>query len=103
MKTILVTGASGFGASYAQAYAFARLMETLAALHPGDPFLTRSIVFLLDETGADNRRIHELLGFEPKVPWREAIRAQMAEMTLTDTHRISMARAIPSPTTEIEQ
>lgn len=86
-----------FGVSYGQAYAFARLMETLSKLHPGDPFLTRSIVFLLEETGADNRAANERLGFVPAVHWKTAIRAQMAEMAFTGTHKLPMARALPAP------
>ncbi|MGD2064771.1 MAG: hypothetical protein PVF51_14510, partial [Nitrospirota bacterium] len=83
-----------FGVPFAGAYAFARLMEAVARLLPGDPFLTRSIVFLLEETAADNGDAERLLGYRPRVSWQDAMRDQVAEMRERGGPAMTMARPI---------
>ena len=59
---------------------------------PWEPLVTRSIVHLLEETGVDNARARERLGYRPRYDWREAIRLQMDEMQLRQARPMSMAR-----------
>jgi nucleoside-diphosphate-sugar epimerase len=86
-----------FGVSFPQAYAFARLMETVSRLTPWDPFITRSVVLLLEETAASNDAARRLLGYAPRVQWKDAIRAQLAEMQRDRIAGLRMARPIPAP------
>lgn len=83
-----------FGVPFPLAYAFAWLMETLDPLVPWEPLVTRSIIHLLEETHADNRRAEARLGYQPKHAWQDAIRAQMAEMAHRQTRPMSMAKAV---------
>lgn len=69
-----------FGVPFSMAYPFAWLMEKLDKVVPWEPLIVRSIIHLLEETGADNRRAEEVLGYQPEHHWKEAIRAQMVEM-----------------------
>ncbi len=82
-----------FSVSFPVAHAFARLMETLDPLVPWQPLVTRSIVHLLEETSVDNRRAEQRLGYRPRVDWRAAVRAQMAEMALRQKKPMAMYRA----------
>ena len=83
-----------FGVPFSIAYPFAWLMEKLDPILPWEPLVTRSIVHLMEETGADNVKAERLLGYRPKHDWREAIRAQMQEMTVRQTRPMRMARPI---------
>jgi len=69
-----------FGVPFFAAYPFARMMELLDPLVPWEPLVTRSIVHLLEEVHADNRRAEQLLGYRPAHHWKEAVRATMQEM-----------------------
>lgn len=82
-----------FSVPFPLAYAFAWLMEALNPLIPGDPLVTRSIIHLLEETGADNGRAAALLDYQPRVNWRDAIREQMAEMARRETRPMAMRKA----------
>ena len=83
-----------FGVPFAIAYPFAWLMEKLDPIVPWEPLVTRSIIHLLEETGADNVKAERLLGYRPTHPWREAIHVQMREMAARQTRPMSMARPI---------
>jgi nucleoside-diphosphate-sugar epimerase len=85
-----------FGVSFPMAYAFAKFMEMASRFTPWDPFITRSIVLLLEETAPNNDVAKSLLGYEPQVHWKDAIRAQMAEMQRNRVTGLRMARPIPS-------
>lgn len=85
-----------FSVPFAVAYRFAWLMETLDPVLPWDPLASRSIVHLLEETHADNRRAMERLGYRPAVHWRDAIRQQMAEMATREKGPMRMHRALPA-------
>lgn len=83
-----------FGIPFAVAYPFARLMEALDPLVPWEPLITRSVIHLLEETGADNRRAEQRLGYRPAYPWQEAIRAQMAEMSVRQLSPMPLFRPV---------
>jgi nucleoside-diphosphate-sugar epimerase len=83
-----------FSVPFAIAYPFAWLMEKLDPIVPWEPLVTRSIIHLMEETGADNAKAERLLGYRPAHPWREAIRAQMQEMAVRQKQPMSMARPI---------
>jgi nucleoside-diphosphate-sugar epimerase len=85
-----------FSVPFAMAYPFAWLMEKLDPLLPWDPLVTRSIVHLLQETGADNLRAADRLGYRPRVDWRAAIRQQMTEMATRARAPMPMHRPLPS-------
>lgn len=89
-----------FGVSFSVAYAFARFMEGVAKLTPWDPFITRSIVLLLEETAPSNDEARRLLGYEPQVHWKDAIRAQLAEMRKDHVRGLRMARPVPPALTK---
>jgi nucleoside-diphosphate-sugar epimerase len=86
-----------FGVSFPQAYGFARLMEGVGRLTRTEPFITRSIVLLLEETAADNAEAERLFGYQPQVHWQDAIRAQIAQMQRDRVRGLSMARPLPAP------
>lgn len=69
-----------FGVPFFIAYLFARTMELLDPIVPWEPLVTRSIIHLLEETGATNDQARSVLGYEPKIHWKDAIRMQMEEM-----------------------
>jgi hypothetical protein len=55
-------------------------MELLDPIVPWEPLVTRSIIHLLEETGATNDQANSMLGYEPKTHWKDAICMQMEEM-----------------------
>lgn len=85
-----------FGVSFPIAYAFARLMEGVSRFTPWDPFIARSIVLLLEETAPCNDKAARLLGYVPQVHWKDAIRAQLAEMRRDGVKGLRMARPVPT-------
>lgn len=83
-----------FSVPFALAYPFAWLMEKLDPLLPWEPLVTRSLIHLLEEVAADNGKAARLLGYRPVHGWREAVRAQMAEMATRQTRPMKMARPL---------
>lgn len=69
-----------FGVPLVGAYVFGWLMETLNPILPGDPFLTRAIVYLGEDWYAPNDLAKKRLGYEPKIDWKTAIRRQLKDM-----------------------
>ena len=69
-----------FGVPLWGAYAFGWLMEKLNPLLPGDPFLTRAIVFLGEDWHAPSDLAKQRLGYEPQFGWQQAIRRQLNDM-----------------------
>lgn len=83
-----------FSVPFPAAYAFAWLMEAIDPLVPWEPLITRSIVHLLEETGATNIKAEQLLGYQPRHSWQEAIRKQLTEMQVHQTVPMKMYRPI---------
>jgi len=83
-----------FSVPFPAAYRFARLMEWLDPLVAWEPLVTRSIIHLLEETGASNEKARAVLGYAPQVGWRAAIHMQMAEMAQRQQGAMSMARPL---------
>ncbi len=73
------------------AYAFAWMMEQLNIVLPGDPFLTRAIVWLGEDWFAPSELARQRLGYQPKIPWQEAIRHQLAAMEANGYARVPLA------------
>lgn len=83
-----------FSVPFAVAYPFAGLMELLDPLSPFDPLVTRSIIHLLEETGATNQRATERLGYQPQYHWQEAVSNQVEEMRLRQRRAMRMVKLI---------
>ena len=83
-----------FGVPTWGAYLFGWAMEKLNPLLPGDPFLTRSIVFLGEDWYAPNDLAERRLGYVPKVGWKEAVRSQLKDMERRGYKKISMVGSI---------
>ncbi len=79
-----------FGVPFFLAYLFARTMERIDWVVPWEPLVTRSIIHLLEDTGATNERARSMLGYEAKVGWKDTIRVQMAEMAERQTSPMRM-------------
>ena len=69
-----------FSVSFRVAYIFARFMRMLYRVLPGDPLIVPSIVLLLEETFANNDKAKEILGYQPKVDWKDSVDIQIAQM-----------------------
>jgi len=83
-----------FGVPFFIAYTFARTMELLDPIVPWEPLVTRSIIHLLEETGATNDQASSMLGYEPKIHWKDAIRMQMDEMAECQKKPMKMYKPI---------
>ncbi len=83
-----------FNVPFPVAFAFARLMELFDPLVPWEPLVTRSIIHLLRDVHVDNRRAEEYLGYVPRHDWREAVEAQLTEMSVRRQEAMSMARPL---------
>ncbi|MEN8207443.1 MAG: hypothetical protein ABFS24_15765, partial [Pseudomonadota bacterium] len=57
---------------------------------PGDPFLTRAIVYLGEDWYAPSDYAKERLGYEPSIDWRTAIRGQLLDMKNNEYAKISL-------------
>ena len=69
-----------FGVPIWGAYMFGWLMEKLNFILPGDPFLTRAIVYLGEDWHAPSDLAKKQLAYIPETDWREAIRIQLRDM-----------------------
>lgn len=83
-----------FGVPFAIAYPFAWLMEKIDPIVPWEPLITRSIVHLIEDVGADNSKAERLLSYKPVHSWQDALRAQMSEMAFRQARPMSMARPV---------
>ncbi|MFC1589524.1 NAD-dependent epimerase/dehydratase family protein [Pseudomonadota bacterium] len=85
-----------FSMPFFAAYSFAWLMEKLDVVFPWQPLITRSIVYLLEETNADNEQAKELLGYVPEIHWKEAVHRQITEMHNNQFESMKMFKPIKS-------
>jgi len=83
-----------FGVSFVIAYPFAWLMEKLDSFVPWEPLIVRSIIHLLQNTGATNEEAERVLGYVPQFHWQQAVSAQMQEMRVRQKSAMKMARPI---------
>lgn len=83
-----------FSVPFPLAFAFAGLMEAIDPIVPWEPLVTRSIIHLLRETGADNERAKQLLDYTPVHDWRDAVSIQLEEMSQRQLKPMSMARPV---------
>jgi len=83
-----------FSVPFSIAYPFAWFMEKLDKIVPWEPLIVRSIIHLLEETGATNQGAIEKLGYKPLYHWKESIQVQMKEMQLKQKNPMKMARPI---------
>lgn len=83
-----------FGVPFAAAYPFAWLMEKLDPIMPWEPLVTRSIIHLMEEVDANNRKAEQRLGYRPVHSWQDAVRTQMTEMQAYQTRPMRMARPV---------
>lgn len=85
-----------FGVPLWAGYAFGWLMEKLDAVLPGDPFLTRAIVYLGEDWYAPSDLAKQRLGYEPQFDWKDALRRQLQDMARQGYPRIPLADPIRS-------
>lgn len=85
-----------FGVPFFAAYPFAWLMEKIDPFVPWEPLITRSIIHLLEEVHVTNDKAIKLLGYQPKVHWKNAIRKQIAEMKVKQKTGMKMFRPLPN-------
>ncbi|HEY9163142.1 MAG TPA: NAD(P)-dependent oxidoreductase [Magnetovibrio sp.] len=83
-----------FSVPFALAHVFALSMEAVAKLTPWDPFITRSIVYLLRDFQVSNEKAERVLGYRPKIDWKNALDRQMAEMSVRQTSPMAMAKPL---------
>ncbi|CCQ75681.1 NAD(P)-dependent oxidoreductase [Magnetospira sp. QH-2] len=69
-----------FSVPFCVAHPFAAAMEALSRVTPWDPLVSRAIIHLLRDFKVDNDKAKQMLGYDPHMDWRGAIRRQMAEM-----------------------
>lgn len=83
-----------FSVTFKFAYFFARLMQLIHNVVPGDPLIVPAIVLLLEETNATNEKAVKLLGFNPEIHWKESIGIQLEEMSNNRKGKMKMNKEI---------
>ncbi len=83
-----------FSVPFWMAYQFAWLMEKIDPVVPWEPLIVRSIIHLMENTGATNDRATCELGFVPEHDWRDAVRRQVAEMNIRQKKPMAMVKAV---------
>lgn len=81
-----------FNVSDTLAHYFGLSMELLDPIFPFEPLVTRSIVHLLKDSGTDNKKAREILGYSPAMDWKEAVRRQINEIRKDGGKKISMVK-----------
>lgn len=83
-----------FSVPFFVAYTFAWLMEKIDRLVPWEPLITRSIVFLLEETNVNNDQARKELGYSPEFHWKEAVHKQIEEMQRNQFKNMKMYKPV---------
>lgn len=79
-----------FNVSFQFAYGFARFVQLLHKILPGDPLIVPAIVLLLEETKPDNEKALNILNYAPRVHWKDSIDIQIREMDTRQTLNMKM-------------
>lgn len=82
-----------FSVNFKFAYFFARTMQLIHRVIPGDPLIVPAIVLLLEETKATNEKSEKILGFNPKNHWKESIDLQIDEMQRNHKGKMKMNKS----------
>lgn len=82
-----------FNVSFGFAYFFARTMQLMHKILPGDPLIVPAIVLLLEETHADNEYATKVLNYKPTIHWKESIDMQIAEMDKKQKTKMKMNKS----------
>lgn len=85
-----------FSVPFPVAHLFATFMEAVSYFTPWDPFITRSIVYLMRDFHVANVKAGRTLGYSPKIDWKDAVRRQMTEMNRRQVSPMEMAKPLPS-------
>ncbi len=83
-----------FSVPFPIAHVFAWSMEQLSKISPWNPFITRSIIYLMRDFGVDNGKARIVLGYLPRHDWHDAVRRQFAEMHVREARPMPLARPI---------
>jgi nucleoside-diphosphate-sugar epimerase len=83
-----------FTVSFKVAYIFARFMQLIHKIIPGDPLIVPAIVLLLEETNANNIEAEKILDYKPKIHWKESIDMQISEMSIKQTKKMKMNKGL---------
>lgn len=81
-----------FNVSFSIAHKVGYLMELLDPIMPFDPLVTRSIVHLLKETGTTFDKAKAILGYQPAMNWKDAVRRQIKSMDLYQSVPMKMVK-----------
>jgi nucleoside-diphosphate-sugar epimerase len=79
-----------FSVTFKFAYFFSRIMQLIHKVIPGDPLIVPAIVLLLEETKATNEKAEKILGFNPKIHWKESVDLQLEEMDKKQKGKMKM-------------
>ncbi|OOZ38389.1 hypothetical protein BOW53_15680 [Solemya pervernicosa gill symbiont] len=69
-------------------------MELIDPLVPWEPLVTRSIVHLIEEVGANNERAAEKLGYVAKHEWQKSVLVQIEEMLQRGEGAMPLAKPV---------
>ena len=83
-----------FSVPFFMAYPFAWLMEKIDPIVPWEPLVTRSIIHLLEEVNVTNDKAKNVLGYEPKISWQQAVREEVEEMNVRQLKPMNMYSAL---------
>lgn len=83
-----------FAVPFRLAFPFAQAMRALDPLVPWDPLIVPAIVHLIQDFGGTNAEAEARLGYRPKVAWRDAVDAQIAEMAWRQSGPMRMRKPL---------
>ncbi len=84
------------------AHSYAWLIEHVYRLLPWEPPITRSIVHLFEDTGANNTEAQELIGYIPEIHWRESISRQIQAMDKNQFTAMKLNRPIKPLSSDVD-
>lgn len=66
--------------SFTMAYYVARFMRFIYRFSTKDPLIVPAVILLLEETHANNEQAKALLGYRPRIDWRQSVEIQIEQM-----------------------